>query len=158
VGVRDAAWVVWAVVACGCVTSAPERAVPPEVRAMEASRARLERARGEAFRVSEAGESYALRLRHNPGRCGAPEFEVRARGRWERVWLDASTDELAAELEQWGERAGVGEERVAPARFARERRPDARGAVWPVLSVFEAPDEQEPVAWVRVRASRGGCS
>ena len=108
--------------------------------------------------MSESEESYALRVRHNPGRCGAPACEVRARGRWERVWLDASTEELAAQLVAWGEQSGVGEERVAPVRFVTERRPDARGAVWPVLAVFEAPDEEEPVAWVRVRVPREGCS
>ena len=156
--VREAAWVVWLFVACGCVTSAPERALPPEVRAMEATRARHEGARDEALRVSESGESYALRLRHNPGRCGAPAFEVRARGRWERVWLDASTEELAAEFAAWGEQSGVGEERVASARFVTEQRPDTRGAIWPVLAVFESADGAEPVARVRVRVPREGCT
>ncbi len=145
---------------CGaaCVTSAPVRHVPPRERAMEVSRVRVESASREAAVVSEQEVSYALRLRQNPGRCGAPEFEVRAYGRWERVWLEASTDALAEELEAWGAEASVGEERVEQVKFTRETRADARGAVWSVLSVREGSGgEGAEVAGVAVRVRRTEC-
>lgn len=92
--VRIATLVLAPAVCLGCATGPDRRSQdqPPGEVALERARQILDESRQLAFRKSEDQDSYRVRLRYNPPRCDAPVFEIRAHGRWTRVWLDGSDE------------------------------------------------------------------
>ena len=111
---------------------------PMEGAVERATRERIE-ASAEAFERAESLPSYDLVARYNPGRCGAPDFEVYARGAWRRAALTGRDETSAVALEQWRQSAL----KEPMLRLSVTGRWDERvwttpeGAQWPVFEVFE---------------------
>ena len=147
---RTWSWCVVALVVSGCVTTQVVDDVPPKQRAMGTARQGVVEARAGALELADGEDSYALTLRYNAGRCGAPPFEVWARGRWERVWVDADTQALSEDLERWSEGASARDVRALRVRFEGEERGDERGASWPVVVALGEIEPGGEVAYHRV--------
>ena len=125
----------------GCATSASDRDADraPPIRARTAAANTVTRAVSRGVGRTENRDRYRVEIRYNPPRCPGPPFEVRARGRWNRAWLDASSsarspmgelrekrkDQSGAERRQTVEVSG---------RFTGSRRAET-GATYPVFWV-----------------------
>lgn len=77
--------------AVGCA-SQPE--VAPEQRALAAVAEDFADGVEEAREQANERPSYIFDVRYNPAQCPCPDFEVRAFGTWERVFIDGDLDEV----------------------------------------------------------------
>lgn len=109
----------------------------PKIEAMDRAFAVIEEARREALEDTERERSYVVKVRYNPGRCGAPSEEVFAYGNWQRVALVGRNERVELTVSEWRSRA-----QDEPLRHQKvEGRWDERewiaasGVVWPVFRV-----------------------
>lgn len=128
----------WATV--GCAGPSAET-IPPERRAVEASRGAVARSVQRGLRVSDDRDSYRVPVRLNPPRCPGPDWEIYAHGRWTRVYLEAGhrlegrLDGLRSRLSEGG---GLATATIEGAIDGR-RRTDT-GLRYPVFYVTSLPD------------------
>lgn len=121
----------------------------PLIEAHERAQNMVEEARQEGLQETERERSYVVKVRYNPGRCGAPNDEVFAYGSWQRVALVGRSERVELNLEEWRARA-----QDEPLRHQKiEGRWDERewvaasGVVWPVFrvdSLLEVESAQNP--------------
>lgn len=74
---------------------------PPLERAMAQAALALTRAGEAALVESDTLRSYTLRLRFNPGRCDAPDYEIFAHGGWQRAAITAEEEAALAKLRDY---------------------------------------------------------
>ena len=126
---------VWGMWGCKGASERPE--ITPVERAFLASTSRMSESVVAAVEESEEQEPFTLRARYNPGRCGAPDFEVFARGVWVRSALVARSQELGGVIASFQESAGqnVGAFIWVTGDFARRAVVAANGVEWPAFEV-----------------------
>jgi hypothetical protein len=85
-------------VSVGCSTpkGTTTRQEEPSEQAVDESRQRVGRSLDRAFKASEDADSYTVLARHNPCRCDGPDFEIRAHGKWTRVYLEGKSEQTEA--------------------------------------------------------------
>lgn len=72
--------------------------VSPQELAHTRSRALVHRSVEQSERASDGEDLWEVSARHNPARCECPDWEIRVRSQWERVWLEGDVD-VPAEFE-----------------------------------------------------------
>ena len=80
-------------VGCSTPTATTTRKEDPSEEAVDESRQRVTRSLDRAFKASEAADSYTVFARYNPPRCDGPDFEIRAHGKWTRVYLEGKSNQ-----------------------------------------------------------------
>lgn len=130
-----------ATLSLGCRNGASEEpALSPMQRAVRRGQADLEEGRAEALEAADDQPSFVLELRYNPGQCEAPDYEVRARGRWTRAILEPADAEVEAALARFVEDAARRPfARLRVEAAPRRARTSARGIEWPVFEVLAIP-------------------
>lgn len=107
--------------ACSSGPARPD--LPPGPAALAVARAEVRLATDAATRAEADVEEVTFAARYNPAACACPEWEIRLRGSWTRVWLEPADPAVAAQLD-----AQVGRARAEnAARAYAEYR--ARGAL-----------------------------
>lgn len=110
---------------------------PPEMKAqMRATRAVFE-AREEAFDDSESGSEHEVRVRYNPGRCGAPSDEILVYGSWHRVALVGKNERVELAIKEWKEQLEEDSLELLLVEGGWDKRDwlSASGVSWPVFEV-----------------------
>jgi len=129
--------------AAGCASgSSAEEETPPAVEALQASHRQVRRSVEDAHEESESLNTYTVRARYNPPRCPAPAFEVRAHGRWTRIYVQGDA-EIQKKLEALkpDEEAIVGREAIVQFRGRwRGTREAETGLEYRMFRVIEIVD------------------
>lgn len=108
----------------------------PGERALRASRAVIEEGLATGLTSSRALEQYTFQIRHNPGRCVSPEFELYAEGRWTRALLRPTSPQVRSGLEALAAgNSGASTLEIMGAP-AQERFRAPNGVTWPIFEVL----------------------
>lgn len=73
----------WLILLGGCA-SAPS--VAPDVAATRAGQSAIQQSVAAGVEEVDDVDVYTVQVRHNPARCGCPEFEFLLKGAWVRAW------------------------------------------------------------------------
>ncbi len=136
----------------GCNSHYPETALNDVEVAIEMSAERIQTAVGAGQLAEQERDWFRLISRYNPAECSCPPWEVVLRGRWTRVWLEA-TAESASWLQEFKEgaaadySAGILRDYVVFGRFGEEFRPAETGMSYQTFIVLhpeglEAPEDR----------------
>ena len=111
----------------------------PASEARARSRRLLDEAREAALMETERERSYVVKVRYNPGRCGAPGEEIFAYGGWRRVALVGRNERTELTLSEWRARAQDEPLRhqTIEGRWDEREWVAASGVAWPVFRVDE---------------------
>ena len=127
------------VVFAGCDRANNREDLTPTERAFATGTARVSKSHDAAFEESEEQEVYTVIARHNPGRCGAPNFEVFVRGAWTRAAIITRDQSLGVRLVNFEERARGRVDATLVITGAFDSRPvrATNGVEWPAFELEE---------------------
>lgn len=119
-----------------CPSSAPSSpGKPPKEVAVSATQEALFAGLEDALEESDDQDSYRLQLRYNPTRCESPPYEVFARGRWQRAYLNLDQDALAPLIEALKTPAAQQDILEVNAKQSAPQRSE-RGVRWPTFVIL----------------------
>lgn len=123
----------------GCDRGNRQKDLTPTERAFATGTARVSKSRAAALEESEEQELYTVIARHNPGRCGAPNFEVYVRGAWTRAAITTRDQSLGVRLVDFEERARGRVDATLVITGAFDSRPvrATNGVEWPAFELEE---------------------
>lgn len=123
--------------AMGCDRENTREDLSPTERAFATGTKRVARSHAAALEESEDQQRYTVVARHNPGRCGAPSFEVYVRGAWTRAALLTKDQALGVRLVNFEEQARGRVDATMVITGAFDSRPAraTNGVEWPAFEI-----------------------
>lgn len=111
----------------------------PIERALYAAKTSTAKAQYKGESLSEKQKVYRVRLRHNTGRCEAPDYEIFAYGRWTRLFLEvdegSTRDFIEAFATDQRKPSTLKSTLWVQGNWSDESYTSPRGVSWPIFSV-----------------------
>lgn len=90
----------------------------------------------EGIEESEDLDQFRFQVRHNPGRCEAPVYEVFLKGRWTRAYFNLERPEFQAQLDLLAQQTDVLAVLWVKGKMTEAVKLSAKRVAWPLVDII----------------------